>query len=153
MASNNINWLGNRVFDPNSTRQVPRNIQAEEPGTTPRNMQIQEQQQIHRDPQIEQPRQVPEPPLDEQITNPPAPALGDRQGPPPVFDREYVPGFLLDNIGKNVRAEFVFGNFLVDKVGKLIEVGVNYFVLDDVNSRTHIMCDLYSVKFVTIIVA
>jgi hypothetical protein len=88
------------------------------------------------------------PPLMDESVVPPM----DREGPPPVFDIEYIPGYLLSNIGKNVRAEFVIGNSYVDKVGRLIEVGVNYFVLDDVNSKTHIMCDLYSVKFVTVIV-
>lgn len=51
-----------------------------------------------------------------------------------------------------MRAEFIIGTSqYVDKTGKLIEVGINYFVLEDVNARTHTMCDLYSVKFVTVL--
>lgn len=51
-----------------------------------------------------------------------------------------------------MRAEFIVGsNQYVDKTGVLIEVGINYFVLKDVNSKANIMCDLYSVKFVTIL--
>lgn len=76
----------------------------------------------------------------------------NQQGPPPSTERGYIPYYLKTNIGKNVRAEFIIGSSqYADKVGKLIEVGINYFVLEDVNSRTHIMCDLYSVKFVTIL--
>lgn len=74
-----------------------------------------------------------------------------QEGPPPVMDINYIPGYLVNNIGKNVRAEFIINNTNVDKTGRLISVGVNYFVLEDVNSRTHIMCDLYSVKFVTVL--
>lgn len=74
-----------------------------------------------------------------------------QEGPPPVMNSDYIPGFLKNNIGKNVRAEFIVGtNTSTDRVGKLVEVGVNYFVLQDLLTRSHTMCDLYSVKFVTI---
>lgn len=74
-----------------------------------------------------------------------------RQGPPPVMDRLYIPGYLASNIGKNMLAEFLIGNnTFTDKSGKLLEVGVNYFVLEDYISKAKIMCDLYSVRFVTI---
>lgn len=70
--------------------------------------------------------------------------------PLPVMDIAYIQGYLAQNIGKNVRAEFVLsGNLYMDKAGKLLEVGVNYFVLEDLVSRARIMCDMYSVKFVT----
>lgn len=75
-----------------------------------------------------------------------------QQGPPPSTERGYIPYYLASNIGKNVRAEFIIGtNQYADKTGVLTEVGINYFVLRDVNSRTDIMCDLYSVKFVTLL--
>lgn len=76
-----------------------------------------------------------------------------QEGPPPVSNIDYIPGYLVSNIGKNIKAEFVVGTSqYVEKTGKLIDVGVNYFVLEDVNSKTNIMCDLYSVKFVTVLV-
>lgn len=76
----------------------------------------------------------------------------NQQGPPPSTEKGYIPYYLTSNIGKNVRAEFIIGSSqYTDRVGRLIEVGINYFVLEDVNSRTHIMCDLYSVKFVTVL--
>lgn len=74
------------------------------------------------------------------------------QGPPPSSEKGYIPYFLASNIGKNIRADFIIGtNQYVDKTGKLAEVGVNYFVIYDENSRTSVMCDLYSVKFVTVL--
>ena len=75
-----------------------------------------------------------------------------QQGPPPVTEADYIPGYLASMIGRNIKAEFVVGtNQYVEKVGMLLNVGVNFFVLLDVNSRTTVMCDLYSVKFVTVI--
>ncbi|MBC7765756.1 MAG: hypothetical protein H7Y41_04645 [Hyphomonadaceae bacterium] len=72
------------------------------------------------------------------------------QGPPPITDYSYIPGFLKSMIGKSVRCEFIIGTgTFTDRTGILIEVGVNYFVLRDVNSNTITMCDLYSVRFVT----
>jgi hypothetical protein len=79
--------------------------------------------------------------------------LTTMQGPPPSTEAGYIPNYLKSNIGRNVRAEFIIGsNQYTDRTGVLIEVGINYFVLEDVNSRTHVMCDLYSVKFVTVLV-
>lgn len=75
-----------------------------------------------------------------------------RQGPPTMTEPYYIPNYLARNIGKNVRAEFVVGTSqFMDKSGILREVGVNYFVLEDYISHALIMCDLYSVKFVTIL--
>ncbi len=73
------------------------------------------------------------------------------EGPPPSTMPGYIPYFLMQNIGKNVRAEFIIGSDeYVDKTGVITEVGVNYFVLNDTGSRAFVMCDMYSVKFVTI---
>lgn len=75
-----------------------------------------------------------------------------QQGPPPASETGYIPNYLKRNIGKNIRAEFIIGaDQYTDRTGILTEVGNNYFVIHDVNSRTDIMCDLYSVKFVTIL--
>lgn len=78
------------------------------------------------------------------------PPIAFEQGPPPVMNREYIAGYLTTLIGKGVRAEFAISTGLfLDKAGILREVGVNYFVLEDMITRARIMCDLYSVKFVT----
>jgi hypothetical protein len=69
---------------------------------------------------------------------------------PSVFDPEFLQGYLKRNLRKRVRIEFLIGtNILTDRVGVLEEVGVSYVVLrDQAGSRT--VCDLYSIKFVTI---
>ncbi len=78
--------------------------------------------------------------------------VGFQQGPPFSTDPGYIPYFLRSNIGRNVRAEFIVGsNQFVDKTGRLLEVGINYFVLEDYISHARVMCDLYSVRFVTIL--
>ena len=93
-------------------------------------------------------RTVPAEPSGTSLTEP----GGSIQGPPPSTEPGFIPNYLTKNIGKNVRAEFIIGTSqYADKTGKLVEVGINYFVLEDVNSRTLVMCDLYSVKFVTIL--
>ncbi len=130
--SNNVSWMGNRVIDPGTTRQMP------QPSTT-----TSPAQQMN-------PAMPMSPITPMQQSTPIAPIT--QQGPPPSTERGYIPYYLASNIGKNVRAEFIIGTTqYVDKVGLLTEVGINYFVLRDVNSRTDIMCDLYSVKFVTVL--
>lgn len=80
------------------------------------------------------------------------PSVPFQQGFPPATERGYIPNYLASNIGKNVRAEFIIGsNQYSDKTGRLIEVGINYFVLEDINSRTHVMCDMYSLKFLIVL--
>jgi len=82
----------------------------------------------------------------------PVAPISFEQGPPPVMDKNYIAGYLASNIGKNIRAEFAISTGLfLDKAGVLREVGVNYFVLQDYISKALVMCDLYSVKFVTIL--
>ena len=128
--SNTINWVGNKVIDSNVSPQKSQYVRS--PAT-----ETQHSKTIN---QSAMPQQG-------------IPLANDtQQGPPPSTERGYIPYYLTGNIGKDVRAEFIVGTSqYVDKVGRLIEVGINYFVLEDVNSGTHIMCDLYSVKFVTIL--
>ena len=78
----------------------------------------------------------------------PMPITGE-PGPPSVMDPGYIPGYQRTQIGKRVRAEFVFQNLYLDKTGILRYVGYNYFVLEDSATRAMIMCDLYSARFVT----
>lgn len=74
----------------------------------------------------------------------------EQQGPPPVMDYRYIAGYLNNNIGAFVKAEFIVGtNQFIDKTGRLVEVGINYFVLEEFASNHRVLCDLYSVKFVT----
>lgn len=125
--SNSISWMGNRVVNPGAPLQTPA------PGPSV----------------VQTPQSVTVPPPS------PVPRSSDlltQQGPPPSTEKGYIPYYLASHIGKNVRAEFILGTSqFADRTGLLTEVGINYFVLRDVNSRTDIMCDLYSVKFVTVL--
>lgn len=122
MANNSLNWMENSVMNSSSASRRSREVSPSGFVTPPT------------------------------LSGSEAPAVPmNQQGPPPVTDRYYIPGYLASIIGKIVRAEFVVGNSqYLDKTGRLVEVGVNYFVLDDLLSKTKVMCDLYSVKFVTV---
>jgi len=128
--SSSISWMGNRVIDPNAPRQAPQPNVASVP--TQQEDPVAQQIPVRQEPFI-----LPE----------------TRQGPPPSTEKGYIPNYLASNIGRSVRAEFIIGTSqYADKTGILTEVGFNYFVLHDVNSRTDTMCDLYSVKFVTVLI-
>lgn len=144
MANNYISWLGNPVVDGNMVNKPNRMATPYQPCE-----QQYQNQDLTNLLSVDAQNNMTAMPLT-QGNMPVMPMT--QEGPPPVTNIEYIPGYLANNIGKNVRAEFVIGTQYVDKTGKLVEVGVNYFVLQDVNSRTNIMCDLYSVKFVTILV-
>lgn len=135
--SNNVNWTGNRVLNQGASRPILRTNPAPAYGTAVPTAAADPPAPADPEPEASEPAQD-----DTDII----------QGPPPASEKGYVPYYLKSNIGKNVRAEFIIGSSqYTDRTGKLIEVGINYFVLDDVNSRTHVMCDLYSVKFVTVL--
>ncbi len=56
-----------------------------------------------------------------------------------------------DNIGEYMDVEFLIGtNGLTTRSGRLTNVGVSYIVLYDRSKDRYMICDLYSVKFVTI---
>jgi hypothetical protein len=61
-------------------------------------------------------------------------------------------GYLQQHIGQNMRVQFLIGSNgpLVDRTGVLVEVGESYIVLQPTNTDDLLMCDLYSIKFVTI---
>ena len=63
----------------------------------------------------------------------------------------YVPGYLRTQIGKTVRVEFFIGNQMTDRVGVLLEVGASYILIKELSGAATIMCDLFAIKFVTII--
>ncbi len=63
----------------------------------------------------------------------------------------FVPGFLGTQIGKLMRVEFLIGNNTLDRVGVLRKVGASYIILQPFGESTSVMCDLFSIKFVTII--
>ncbi len=150
--SSNVNWMGNKVLSPNASRQASQSAavlispQQSSPTLPPMSPQLSSPTLPSVPPQMDDPTLQAVPPQQGSVN------FNTQQGPPPATERGYIPYYLASNIGKNVRAEFIIGsNQYTDRTGKLLEVGINYFVLEDVNSRTHVMCDLYSVKFVTVL--
>jgi hypothetical protein len=62
----------------------------------------------------------------------------------------YTPGLLRQLIGKWMRIEFLVGGNLTDRVGMLVQVGASYIVLQSLEVSSSIICDIYSIKFVTV---
>jgi len=80
----------------------------------------------------------------------PMPSLGE-QTPETLTNSQYTPGFLRTQIGRRMRVEFLIGNgALIDRTGTLVGVGTSYILLRLIESDDIIMCDMYSIKFVTI---
>ncbi|HHW49636.1 MAG TPA: hypothetical protein GXX14_13620 [Clostridiaceae bacterium] len=81
------------------------------------------------------------------------PAPSAAQVPTTVQSTMYIPGFLRTQIGRMIRVEFLIGTNgpLVDRTGTLLAVGASYILLRPINSDDILLCDIYSIKFVTII--
>ncbi|NLO47653.1 MAG: hypothetical protein GX111_04940 [Clostridiales bacterium] len=64
----------------------------------------------------------------------------------------YTPGLLRSFIGEMMRVQFLIGTTgpLIDITGTLVEVGATYIILQPINTDDLMVCDLYSIKFVTI---
>lgn len=79
------------------------------------------------------------------------PGLGT-ETPITVQSPYYTAGFLRNFIGQNVRIEFLLGTAgaTSDRVGTLLEVGASYIVIQPLLTDDLLMCDLYSIRFVTI---
>ena len=172
-----INWTDNKVFNPNTQQRMPMNERTNNaatrpiPGLTEDNIQMEKytnnqkmmnEKMMNEDMMNENMmnnRMMSENRMNDNMMNKMIiedqlrnDMMTDRMGPPPVMNREYIAGYLKENIGRGVRAEFpLAGGFYVDKAGILKDVGVNYFVLEDYITHARILCDLYSVKFVTIL--
>lgn len=67
----------------------------------------------------------------------------------PVLDIEYTQGYLKTQIGQRVKVEFLIGtNMLVDREGTLVDVGISYIIIREVDTDDLLLCDIYSIKFV-----
>jgi len=64
----------------------------------------------------------------------------------------YLAGLLTTYIGHRMRVQFLVGTTgpLMDINGTLRQVGANYIILQPVETDDLTVCDLYSIKFVTI---
>lgn len=69
----------------------------------------------------------------------------------PVMDIQYTQGWLTTQIGQRVKIEFLIGtNMLIDREGTLLEVGISYIIINEVETDDLLLCDIYSIKFVRI---
>ena len=54
-------------------------------------------------------------------------------------------------IGKIMKAEFLVGDVLEDKLGRLLSVGTNYIVLAMLDSKVIMVCSTDTLKFATVL--
>jgi hypothetical protein len=70
-------------------------------------------------------------------------------GEAPIFDTQYTQGYLRTQIGSRVKIEFLIGtNMLVDREGTLVDVGISFVIINEVDTDDLLLCDIYSIKFV-----
>lgn len=69
---------------------------------------------------------------------------------PPVFDTNFIQGWLRTQIGKFMRVDFLIGDTFIDKEGVLLKVGIDHIVLKETRTDSTITADLYSIKFVDV---
>lgn len=70
--------------------------------------------------------------------------------PEAISGHSYTPDYLRANMGSLVRVEFLLGNSMIERIGFLSEVGASYIVLDPLEGSGKMMCDIFSIKFVTV---
>ncbi|HYF82480.1 MAG TPA: hypothetical protein VEB00_05575 [Clostridia bacterium] len=67
----------------------------------------------------------------------------------PVLDVMYTQGYLKSQIGARVKVEFLIGtNMLIDREGTLVDVGISYIIINEIETDDLLLCDIYSIKFV-----
>jgi hypothetical protein len=77
------------------------------------------------------------------------PSLGFEPGTPVETDINYTQAYLKTKIGQRVKIEFLIGtNMLIDREGTLLEVGISYVIIREVETDDDLLCDIYSIKFV-----
>ncbi len=63
----------------------------------------------------------------------------------------YLAGYLKNYLGKDMTVQFLIGeSSLIDRTGRLMDVGANFIVLQPANTDEMLLGDLYAIKFVTI---
>jgi hypothetical protein len=75
----------------------------------------------------------------------------DASMPDPIKSTLYIAGYLNTQIGKLVKVEFLIGNTITDRTGILLKVGVSYILIRPIDVNGTLLCDMYSIKFVTIV--
>lgn len=72
-------------------------------------------------------------------------------GSPISLDTGYIPGYLKTQIGKRMKVTFQLGtNLIQDLTGVLEKVGISYIILIEDETKSTVLCDIYSIEFVEI---
>ena len=71
--------------------------------------------------------------------------------PESITNPDFLPAYLQKQIGKWVRVDFLIGGGIEQRVGILEEVGASYIILNVIEPATLLVCDLFAIKFVTIV--
>lgn len=89
-------------------------------------------------------------PIPQVPTTPTVPPNG--QAPQTLESTLYTPGYLRTLIGRNIRVEFLIGTNapLIDRTGVLLGVGASYILIRPTDTDDVMLCDIYSIKFVTV---
>lgn len=145
---NNTGYMNGQPQQMGQMQSYPRNMQTDAPrGTTPLARSL---PRVQGSITAQDMGQAPA------ITTAPTPfqpGMGVTETPVTVQSPYFTAGFLKNFIGKNVRVEFVLGTAgtTTDRVGTLLEVGASYIVIQPLLTDDLLMCDLYSIRFVTIV--
>lgn len=92
-----------------------------------------------------------QPPSTAPSTSRPPTGTVPQPGPPVMRGTAYIQGYLTTVIGRPIKVEFILGtNMLVDREGVLVSVGIDHIVIRESRTDDLILCDMYSIKFVTI---
>ena len=62
-----------------------------------------------------------------------------------------MPEFLERYINQIMKVEFLTGNYIIEKIGRLIAAGENYIVLHLLEQRVIVICESSSIKYITIL--
>jgi len=92
--------------------------------------------------------QMPQPTVQAPVTGA-APVDFESLPQTPVLDIDYTQGYLKTQIGRHIKVEFLIGtNMMIDREGTLVDVGISYIIIREVETDDLLLCDIYSIKFV-----
>ncbi len=100
---------------------------------------------------------ITKPPVDKSVTPATSPSTSGNNSDPEMSPATsiinnplYTQGWLIAHIGKYIKIEFSIGSMFIDREGILQEVGISYIIIKEAGTNDMVMCDIYSIKFVTV---
>ncbi len=71
--------------------------------------------------------------------------------PETMTNTDFLPAYLKQYVGRWVRCEFFIGDTVEQRVGVLYDVGASYIIIDVIEPQTLVVCDIFSLRFITIV--